>query len=67
MTEVRPSGTFTDICGRAAATARPAMLARNRATGMCRFQRERFGTAARTSATSEKRTACLRLRRSCQR
>jgi hypothetical protein len=67
MTDVRLSGTFTDICGRAAASPSPAMLRRNRATGMCRFQRDRFGTAARTSATSEKRTACLRLRRSCQR
>ena len=67
MIEVRPSGTSTAICGRAVANASTARLARNSATGTCRRQRDRRGSAARISATLEKRTACARRRRSCHR
>ena len=34
MIDVRPRGTFTAICGRAEAKARPVRPARNSATGM---------------------------------
>ena len=67
MIEVRSSGTDRGTCGRAAATANPAMEASSRPTGTWRFHAARGGIAARMRATLENCTACRRRRRNCHR
>ncbi len=60
-------GTSTEACGRATASPNSPTPSTSSATGRCGRQRERAGSAARTSARSGCRTAYLRLRRNDQR
>ena len=56
-------GTSTDASGRAAPVARTTRPAANSQTGMRRRHSDRPGSAARTSATVDRRTASRRRRR----
>jgi hypothetical protein len=64
ITADRETGTSAVTCGRAAASASSPIAARSSANGAWRRHGARRGAAARTSATSENRTAWRRRRRS---